>query len=73
MPHIISETKTYVKNRGKNGLFLLVLWPDASLSSHHSFQALFALEFSLDLQRNLQLHSHMTALWIELNLIRFMI
>lgn len=39
---------------------LLVLWPDAFLLSHHSFQALSALEFSLDLQRNLRLHLHMT-------------
>jgi hypothetical protein len=39
---------------------LLVLWPDASLLGHHSFQVLSALEFSQDLQRNLQLHLHMT-------------
>lgn len=44
-----------------------MLWPDASLSSHHSFQELFVLKFSPDLQRNLLLHLHMTANRRELN------
>lgn len=39
---------------------LPVLWLDASLSNHHSFQALSAPGFFQDPQRNLQVHLHMT-------------